>query len=147
MTLPRAALLVSLAGAVLFCLPAPLRGQTLASAVCPDSGIAILSVDSLLGRVAQRPLRSSVDTTYDLAIARKHWSVQSVSVRSAAGIVGTERASWAACAGAWVRIDRAEVSVERVEGRVHLRASLEPLVDVLRRHSSQTQSSPGREDR
>jgi hypothetical protein len=129
----------ALLGAALLALASRSAAQAPAASLCPDSGIAVVSADSLLARAARRLTAGPVDTTYTLSIARKQWSARDLHGSVAAGVVGTERASWAACAGAWVRADRADLRLENVQGRVRIRASVEPLLEVLRRHSTETQ--------
>ena len=115
-----------------------LEAQSASPSECPDSGVVAVSTDTLLSRAVQRLARASIDTTYTLSIARKQWTARELDASVAAGVVGMERASWAACAGARVHIERAELLLENVQGRVRIRASVEPLLEVLRRHSSQT---------
>ena len=120
-----------------------LEAQSASATECPDSGIVAVSADSLLSRLSG----VSIDTTYTLSIARKEWTASDLSASVAAGVVGMERASWAACVGARVRIERADVLLENVQGRVRIRASVEPLLEVLRRHSSQRAEPGGGQNR
>ena len=120
--------------AALLALAPPLHAQGASPVECPDSGVVAVTADTLLARLS----RVSIDTTYTLSIARKQWTVRDLSASVAAGVTGMERASWRACAGAGVTIERADVLLENVQGRVRIRASVEPLLEVLRRHASQT---------
>ena len=81
---------------------------------------------------------TSFDTTYTLSIARQQRSAGELHAPVAAGVAGMERASWTACAGARIQVERADPLPENVQGRVRIRASVEPLLELLRRHSSQT---------
>ena len=123
--------------AALLAMAPRLEAQSASPTECPDSSVVTLSADSLLSRLS----RLSVDTTYTLSIARKQWSARDLSASVAAGVTGMERASWAACVGAGVSIERADVLLENVQGRVRIRASVEPLLEVLRRHSSRTREN------
>ena len=116
----------------------PVAAQSTSPAACPDPAVATVSPDSLVAHALSRLARVSIDTSYTLSIDRERWTATKLSASTAAGLAGMERASWAACAGARVHIERADISLENVQGRVRIRASVEPLLELLRRHSSQT---------
>lgn len=125
----------------------PAVAQERARSSCPASGVVALRADGLPQAVPERALRASIDTVYDLAIDQKRWTASDLAGSVAVGVTGMERASWTACAGAWVSIRRADVLVENVRGSVRLRASIAPLMETLRRHSADPQSNPNRDDR
>ena len=95
------------------------------------------------GTLHSRFPRVPVDTVYRLSIGRKEWSGEHVSGSIGAGFAGMERASWSACAGARVYMRRAAVVLENVQGEVHLRASLAPLLEALRRRRADPPPTPG----
>jgi hypothetical protein len=127
--------------------PAGAAGQERTRAPCPASGVIEIRSDGVVRTVPGSALRASIDTVYDLSIQQKRWTARDLSASVSAGVTGMERASWTACAGAWVTIQRADVLLENVQGQVRLRASLAPLVETLRRHSVGPESNPNRDDR
>lgn len=138
----RRALLAAALGAAL-ALARPAAAQIAGPpAICPDSGIATLSTEpSRPG--TPRPLGTSVDTAFTISVDRASWIREEWTGGVAAGARGMAPASWRACAGASVSLRRATVTVENARGRVYVRASLEALLEVLRRHEPPRRENPG----
>ena len=124
-------------------LPAGAGAQGSATPECADSALISVRTDELSATAPLASASQGIDTTYTISVGRKRWSAQDISASAAAGVAGTERASWRACVGAWVTMRRTNVEVANARGTVHLRATLEPLREVLRRHSAGRQQEPG----
>lgn len=121
------------------------------AAECTDSVLASIRIDGAgagePGGAAGRAATLDVDTSYTFSVDQKRWSQRDLSASVAAGLTGTERASWRACFGAWVTMRRATVEVENARGTVHLRANLTPLMERLRRHPAGRQQEPAGSER
>lgn len=118
--------------------------QQAAEAPCPVQGVA-LTVDGTVPRIAPGS-RTSRDTTLYISVDRRQWSKQDVTASVAAGLAGTENARWRACAGASVEMRRADMVIEGASGTVHLRTSLETLLQRLRARRLQPAENLRRND-
>lgn len=113
---------------------APLPAQSLPSQLCPDSGLVTFHTDSA-GVADVRAHALPLDTVFTISVDRseRRWEAEEFGI--SAGVSGTGRAEWRACAGASVAVERAATVIENARGTVRIRASLAPLEELRRRHS------------
>jgi len=91
--------------------------------------------------------RTSVDTTFRIAVAERRWALSELAASAAAGLADTMRGRWYLCAGAAVGLQRPTLVVRGARGEVRVRASLAELSRALEaRRSAPTPpgSSPRR---
>jgi hypothetical protein len=76
--------------------------------------------------------RTSIDTTFTLAISERRWSQPRFAASLAAGVGDTSRAGWHACTGVTLTMQNVTMILRQVRGQVHFKADLTPLLRVSR---------------
>jgi hypothetical protein len=113
---------------------APLQAQMqMGLSECDGLMPAGATVDADTSGIARsRTESATIDTVYTLDVDRQTRVWEDFKGGIGIAISGTQPANWHVCSGASVAVQRAELVLEGVSGLVHLRASLAPLLEILR---------------